>query len=94
MQFGDVLDAISRMSKAQLGAVQRVVNARHAGLAAHAKALFYVGCHARWQDKYGETVYGTVTKVCQKNIKLNSTDGMRWTVSPTLLTKIDALPGW
>jgi len=92
--FGEILDNVDQMNPGQLKSLQRVINARWVGLSQQAKARFHKGCYVRFTDKYGELVYGTVTKVCQKNIKIVSTCGLKWTVSPTFLTKVESLPGW
>lgn len=94
MNHGEIFDAVSLMNSGQLRALQRVVNARWLGLAQNAKAQFYNGCYVKFSDKHGVAVFGTVTKVCSKNVKVTSIVGMKWTVAPQLLTKVDALPGW
>jgi len=95
MIFSDVLDAIDSMSRGELNTIVDGIRQRRAVLERAAKAAFYPGCHIRFvSTKYGNTVYATVTKVCSRNLKATATDGMRWTVNPTMCTKIAALPGW
>jgi len=93
MIFGDILDSITTMNKGQLDSVVRAVRNRRAIIAQAAKASFYPGAKITWR-KQGRSYYGTVTKVCQKNLKARATDGTTWTIYPPLATKVKSFPEW
>lgn len=94
MDFNKVLDAIATMNKGQLRTVGDVMRQRYAMLNAAAKAAFTAGHYVRFADKHGAMVYGTVKKVMRKNLRVTATNGVIWTVSPSLCTRINDLPGW
>jgi len=54
-----------------------------------AACSFMEGEKVWWESsKYGRRIEGIIIKVCQKNIKVKATDGMKWTVSATFLNKV------
>lgn len=46
-----------------------------------------VGMKVKWESRRGFAVVGTVTRVNRATVKVTSTDGVFWTVSPSLLQK-------
>jgi hypothetical protein len=60
---------------------------------AHVAMLqFRIGQRVSFQPEGRSPVFGVVTRYNRKSVSVQATDGLRWTVSPTLLTSEEPEP--
>ena len=70
--------------------VMNACNVRFRELQLRVTAMLTVGDAVSFQTKYGETIYGTVTKVNQKTVSVrNNSSGGNWKVTASLLRKVN-----
>lgn len=74
-----------KANRDDLNEVVRLFKAQQSRLTTMATAKWAVGDEVEFDSKYGSKVRGTIIKVNSKTIKMKSTDGVTWVVSPSLL---------
>lgn len=72
----------------ELKIVQNLLNSQNLIIQYKAKQVFKVGDKVAFVDGL-KRYEGTVIQFCRKNIKVLVPKGQEWTVSPTLLTKVN-----
>lgn len=78
----------SKMNNNDLDLVAALHRSRLSSLSAAVASQFYVGETVKFRDKVGQIVEGVVQKVNVKTIKVLVGGSARWSVSPSLLTKV------
>ena len=86
--FDEITGYINTMTGEELNRVVNLVKARRVMLREIHKSQFIVGMDVRFPDNKDIMVYGTITKICRKNIKIRSTTGTNWSVYPCFVEKI------
>ncbi|NBO52700.1 MAG: hypothetical protein EBS48_08340 [Actinobacteria bacterium] len=88
------LDVVAYLATADItpeqhGRIVEVINARvkTARKTAMSSLSVRVGDMVRWTSKYGTPMQGTVTGTGRTRVYVSS-DGQRWSISPSLLTKV------
>lgn len=78
----------SKMNNNDLDLVAALHRSRLRALNAAVASQFYVGETVNFRNKVGQIVEGVVQKVNVKTIKVLVGGSARWSVSPSLLTKV------
>lgn len=88
--LNDVLNflASSDITREQHSRIVETINARVARTRKTVMNSLSRGDVVRWHSKYGSPMTGTVTGLGRTRVYVTGNDGMRWSVSATLLTKI------
>jgi len=72
-------------SMEDIKSIRNTVNARFKELSKQRKFDFRVGDKVSFKTRKGLTITGKVTKIMQKNIKVEELPGVTWRVAPSLL---------
>lgn len=67
---------------------QNALNARFRELQRRMAVSFRVGETVKFKSRAGKTITGTVQKINQKTVKVQSSTGNMWTVTASLLQKV------
>lgn len=88
--FQDVITFLNteKLTTEQLSRVSSIVHERFKSAQARASRELWVGDRVTWRGKFGETLTGKVTKVNRMTIHCVTDAGIRWRVSPTLVTHV------
>jgi hypothetical protein len=78
----------SKMNDNDLNLIAKLHSARNKSLSAQEASQFHVGETVTFHDKVGRIVEGVIQKVNVKTIKIVVGGSARWSVSPSLLTKV------
>ena len=89
MNRKEIIGALVDMSTEELRELNqmicKIIRADQVSRIQAAKCKFNVGSSVTFNDKLGRTISGQVIKVNRKNVVVRAADGVRWTVTPTLL---------
>ena len=88
VSLAEISQAIAKMTREDILKVGEMTKLRWKYLESVEKLAFSVGDMVEFEDRYGETIQGTILKLLTKNIRLHTTEGATWTVSPGLLRKV------
>jgi hypothetical protein len=78
----------SKMNDNDLNLVAALHRSRNRSLCAEEASQFYVGETVKFRDNVGQIVKGVVQKVNVNTINVLVGGSARWSVSPSLLTKV------
>jgi len=87
MTIDQVVQAIAGMSGDELSEVVAAHNERRAILSRQAVRQFRAGDRVQFEGRHGRTLEGWVRKTNRKTINIETTDGMMWRVSPSLVSR-------
>lgn len=80
-----ILSEVSTMSREDLLTLNKAMKIRMNTINFENTTKFRVGNSVMFSDKKGYTLTGTITKINTKTIKVKATNGVTWSVSPSLL---------
>jgi preprotein translocase subunit YajC len=87
-EFKELKLFISTASAEELNEIARMMNIRRSHLQEIAGANLRVGDTVTFDAKTRGIVTGKVTKINKKTVKVKATNGVLWTVTPSLLEQV------
>ena len=85
-----VMDQVARMDSAELNRVVDAIKLRRTFIAKESARGLFIGDSVQFEGKRGNTVCGTVTKVNQKTVVVDTVRDGRWKVTASMLTLLAA----
>ena len=85
-----VMDQVSRMDTDELNRVVDAIKLRRTYIAKESARGLFIGDAVSFESKRGQTVQGTVTKVNQKTVVVDTVTAGRWKVTASMLTLLAA----